>query len=100
LRTATRPTGSTSAFCLRRQERDGLAACAKAQHLKIAHQTERARRHDLRPRVSTDGESVAAQVKELHAAGAGKVFRETTSSAKTDRAKLRQRADALGLTIF
>ena len=37
-------------------------------------------------RVSTDGQSVDAQVKQLRAAGAEKVFRETASGAKTDRA--------------
>ena len=37
-------------------------------------------------RVSTDGQSVAAQVTALNAAGAGKVFREVASGAKTDRA--------------
>jgi DNA invertase Pin-like site-specific DNA recombinase len=41
-------------------------------------------------RVSTDGQSVEAQVKELTAAGCGKVFRETASGAKTDRAQLRR----------
>lgn len=39
-------------------------------------------------RVSTDGQSVAAQVAELTAAGAEKVFREVASGAKTDRAQL------------
>ena len=39
-------------------------------------------------RVSTDGQSVAAQVSQLAAAGAGKVFREVASGAKTDRAQL------------
>jgi DNA invertase Pin-like site-specific DNA recombinase len=39
-------------------------------------------------RVSTDGQSVDAQVKQLRAAGAEKVFRETASGAKTDRAQL------------
>jgi len=39
-------------------------------------------------RVSTDGQSVAAQVAELTAAGAVKVFREVASGAKTDRAQL------------
>ncbi|MGH6795186.1 MAG: recombinase family protein [Methylocella sp.] len=33
-------------------------------------------------RVSTDGQSVDAQVKQLHAAGAEKVFRETASGAR------------------
>jgi DNA invertase Pin-like site-specific DNA recombinase len=39
-------------------------------------------------RVSTDGQSLDAQVKQLRAAGAEKVFRETASGAKTDRAEL------------
>ena len=34
-------------------------------------------------RVSTDGQSVAAQVAALNAAGAGKVFREVASGANT-----------------
>jgi hypothetical protein len=41
-------------------------------------------------RVSTDGQSVAAQVAALLAAGAGKVFREVASGAKTDRVPLRK----------
>ena len=41
-------------------------------------------------RVSTDGQSVAAQVAGLQAAGAGKVFREVASGARTDRAQLRK----------
>jgi Resolvase, N terminal domain len=41
-------------------------------------------------RVSTDGQSVAAQVAALNAAGAGKVFREVASGAKTDRSQLRR----------
>jgi DNA invertase Pin-like site-specific DNA recombinase len=41
-------------------------------------------------RVSTDGQSEAAQVRQLRAAGAGKVFREVASGAKTDRAQLRR----------
>ena len=40
-------------------------------------------------RVSTDGQSVAAQVQELRAAGADKVFRETASGAKGDRVQQR-----------
>ena len=47
-------------------------------------------------RVSTDGQSVDAQVKALRAAGAEKVFTETASGAKTDRAQLRRALDALG----
>ena len=46
-------------------------------------------------RVSTDGQSVAAQVAALQAAGAGKVFREVASGAKTDRAQLRKAIAAL-----
>src|SRR5271169_378530 len=41
-------------------------------------------------RVSTDGQSVTAQVAELRKHGAGKVFREVASGAKTDRAQLRR----------
>jgi DNA invertase Pin-like site-specific DNA recombinase len=39
-------------------------------------------------RVSTDGQSIAAQVAQLTAAGAEKVFREVASGTKTDRAQL------------
>lgn len=39
-------------------------------------------------RVSTDGQSVAAQVAQLTKAGAAKVFHETAGGAKTDRTKL------------
>src|SRR5215475_650464 len=39
-------------------------------------------------RVSTDGQTVAAQVAELRAAGAAKVYSETASGAKSDRAQL------------
>src|SRR6185312_3254514 len=46
-------------------------------------------------RVSTDGQSVAAQVAALTAAGSGKVFREVASGAKTDRAQLRRALAAL-----
>jgi len=41
-------------------------------------------------RVSTDGQSVEAQVRQLTAAGCKKVFRETASGAKADRAQLRR----------
>jgi hypothetical protein len=41
-------------------------------------------------RVSTDGQSVAAQGAELKKAGADKVFREVASGAKTERAQLRR----------
>jgi len=46
-------------------------------------------------RVSTDGQNVEAQVVALTAAGAGKVFQEVASGAKTDRAQLRRALDAL-----
>ncbi len=41
-------------------------------------------------RVSTDGQSVDAQVRQLTKAGCEKVFREVASGAKTDRAQLRR----------
>lgn len=41
-------------------------------------------------RVSTDGQSVDAQVAALTKAGCGKVYCETASGAKTDRAELRR----------
>ncbi len=41
-------------------------------------------------RVSTDGQSVTAQVAQLRKAGAAKVFREVASGAKTDRSQLRR----------
>jgi DNA invertase Pin-like site-specific DNA recombinase len=46
-------------------------------------------------RVSTDGHSVDAQVKRLRAAGAAKVYRETASGARTERAQLRRVLDQL-----
>jgi DNA invertase Pin-like site-specific DNA recombinase len=46
-------------------------------------------------RVSTDGQSVAAQVRQLIKAGCKKVFREMASGAKTDRAQLRRLLDQL-----
>ena len=46
-------------------------------------------------RVSTDGQSVDAQVRRLRAAGAERVFRETASGAKTDRAQLRKALNQL-----
>jgi len=46
--------------------------------------------------VSTDSQSVEAQVTALTAAGAEKVFREVASGAKTDRTQLRRALDALG----
>ncbi len=41
-------------------------------------------------RVSTDGQSVEAQVAELKAGGASRIFREKVSGAITDRAQLRR----------
>jgi DNA invertase Pin-like site-specific DNA recombinase len=46
-------------------------------------------------RVSTDGQSVDAQVRQLTKAGCKKVFREVASGAKTDRAQLRKLLDQL-----
>ena len=46
-------------------------------------------------RVSTDGQSVEAQVRQLRAAGARQVFREVASGTKTDRAQLRRVLDQL-----
>jgi DNA invertase Pin-like site-specific DNA recombinase len=42
-------------------------------------------------RVSTDGQSLDAQVRQLRAAGAEKMFRETASGARADRTQLRRR---------
>lgn len=47
-------------------------------------------------RVSTDGQSVDAQVAALKAAGAEKVFRETASGAKTERRGLARALKTLG----
>jgi hypothetical protein len=47
-------------------------------------------------RVSTDGQSEAAQVRQLHVAGAKKVFREVASGAKTDRPQLRRLLAEIG----
>jgi DNA invertase Pin-like site-specific DNA recombinase len=46
-------------------------------------------------RVSTDGQSVAAQVSQLKAAGCEKVFREVASGARTDRNQLRRALEQL-----
>jgi DNA invertase Pin-like site-specific DNA recombinase len=47
-------------------------------------------------RASTDGQSVDAQVKELRAAGAESVFRETASGAQNKRAQLARALAQLG----
>jgi DNA invertase Pin-like site-specific DNA recombinase len=41
-------------------------------------------------RVSTDGQSIDAQIRQLRDAGASKVFRAVASGAKTDRPQLRR----------
>ncbi len=46
-------------------------------------------------RVSTDGQSVSAQVEALAAAGAQRVFKEVASGAKTDRTQLHRLLKAL-----
>jgi DNA invertase Pin-like site-specific DNA recombinase len=46
-------------------------------------------------RVSTGGQSLDAQVRQLRAAGAEKVLRETASGAKTDRVQLWRTLDQL-----
>jgi DNA invertase Pin-like site-specific DNA recombinase len=46
-------------------------------------------------RLSTDGQSVDAQVRQLTKAGCKKVFREVASGAKTDRTQLRKALDQL-----
>jgi DNA invertase Pin-like site-specific DNA recombinase len=47
-------------------------------------------------RVSTDGQTLDAQVTALKAAGAVRVFRETASGAKTDRRELARSLKSLG----
>lgn len=47
-------------------------------------------------RVSTDDQSVDAQVKQLHAAGAEKVFKETASGVRVDRVQLQRLIAQLG----
>jgi DNA invertase Pin-like site-specific DNA recombinase len=47
-------------------------------------------------RVSTGTQSEAAQVRQLRAAGAGKVFREVASGANTDRPQLRRLLAGIG----
>src|SRR6266436_6626619 len=46
-------------------------------------------------RVSTDGQSVDAQVKQLRTAGAEKVYRETASGAKAGRSQRRRALNQL-----
>jgi DNA invertase Pin-like site-specific DNA recombinase len=46
-------------------------------------------------RISTDGQSLAAQVRQLADAGCEKVFREVASGAKTDRGQLRKALEKL-----
>ena len=46
-------------------------------------------------RVSAQGQSIDTQVKQLRAAGAAKIYRETASGAKTNRVQLRRLLDKL-----
>ena len=48
-------------------------------------------------RVSTDGQTLDAQHAALKAAGAGRVFAEKVSGAKTDRRQLQRAIEALGV---
>ena len=47
-------------------------------------------------RVSTDGQTLDAQIAELKAAGATRMFAEKQSGARSDRPQLRKALDALG----
>jgi hypothetical protein len=47
-------------------------------------------------RVSTDGQTLDAQIPELKAAGATKLFAEKQSGARSDRPQLRKAIAALG----
>lgn len=47
-------------------------------------------------RISTDGQSVAAQVAELTEAGCARIFNETASGARTDRPQLKRAITVLG----
>ena len=47
-------------------------------------------------RVSTDGQSIDAQVRQLREAGAEKIYREVASGARTERAQLGRLLAALG----
>jgi DNA invertase Pin-like site-specific DNA recombinase len=47
-------------------------------------------------RVSTGGQSEAPQVRQLRAAGAGRVFRKVASGAKTDRPQFRRLLAEIG----
>lgn len=47
-------------------------------------------------RVSTDGQTLGAQVAQLEAAGAGRLFQEKASGASRDRSRLNQLLESLG----
>src|SRR5689334_23121295 len=47
-------------------------------------------------RVSTDGQSLDAQIQELKSGGAGRIFREKVSGARGDRLQLSRALGALG----
>jgi len=66
----------------------GLSACTSLLHNRLMIYGY--------ARVSTDRQSEAAQVRQVRAAGAGKVFREVAIGAKTDRAQLRRVLSELG----
>jgi len=51
-------------------------------------------------RVSTDGQSLDAQLASLKAAGAERIFAEKVSGAKTDRKQLAKALAALGVAMF
>jgi DNA invertase Pin-like site-specific DNA recombinase len=51
-------------------------------------------------RVSADGQSVGAQVKQLRAAGAEKIFNETANGARADRAELRRAIGKLERDLY
>src|ERR1700746_504427 len=70
-------------------EAPSVRRCARPQGPGARRQTADTTCNDLRlARVSTGGQSVDAQARQLRAAGAGKVFREVASGAKTDRPQL------------
>src|SRR5205809_152025 len=48
-------------------------------------------------RVSTDGQSLAAQIEQLKATGCERIFREKVSGARTDRRELAKLLHALGV---
>src|SRR6202162_2860506 len=90
------PEGPRQAVLLkwlyRRRDAAGEASLAR-HHVSEAHEG-RPVTHGY-ARVSTDGQSVEVQVRQLRAAGAQKVWRETASGAKAERTQLRRVLDQL-----